>query len=87
MPRKPKADIQCKVLAVLRTRENQRQRIELRLVKWSVDGKEGKSKLENRTYLKRKDGTFSDWGKSTGMDHDDCKFLVDNWAEMEVFFQ
>ncbi len=83
--KKPKPTISAEVQTVLRE-TNGKQKTQLRIVKWIVDGLKTGAKLEKRSFFKKKDGTFSDLGSAKGLTKEEIEFVIANWSEISMFF-
>ncbi len=78
----PGRTIECKVVKVLQEQKSTGGSNQLRVVRWSVDGKDTGSQLEKRNFYLDKDGAEK-IGKAKGLNKDEVKYIVENWKEIE----
>ena len=57
----------------------------LRLVRWCVDGNDGKLMLEKRSYNADKDGNWR-ISKAKGMTKEDLDYVFGQWTELSLYF-
>lgn len=89
MPRKhsskPDAKIECDEQAVLLESKSKNRVSKVRVIKWIIDGKPGKSKIEKREFYTFQDGEPK-MGKCVGFNGDEIKYIVDHWDEISCLF-
>lgn len=84
--KKPKPIITADIKAVLDEKINERGKTQIRIVHWIVDGRDTGAKYEKRSFFKKKDETFSDFGSCKGLNKSDMEFIISNWEEIKLFF-
>ena len=85
MPAKTK-NIECEVVKDLQTQESGMGTNKLRIVRWIVDGKDTGALLEKRNFYTTKDGDER-MGKAKGFNQLDCKYIVDNWNDIQSMLE
>lgn len=70
---------------VIRETAKKSQRIQLRLVRWCVDGKKTSMKLEKRRYMILKNGDVIT-GRLMGFSKQDMDYLFSNWSDISELF-
>jgi len=74
--------IEAKVLKVLSEENTKAGRVQLRVVRWVSNGREGEVKLEKRTFFEI-DGEERN-GKSLGLNKTDMAVIAENLAEIQT---
>lgn len=75
-------DISVEIVKLLREDKSKSGAVQLRIVRWVIDGKANKPALEKRgTYTT--DSGEARSSKAQGLTYDDVKLVVSRWAEIE----
>ncbi len=78
----PRKDISVEIVKMLREDASKSGAVQLRIVRWVIDGKANKPSLEKRgTYTT--DSGEARSSKAQGLNYDDVKLVVSRWNEIE----
>lgn len=78
----PRKDISVEIVKMLREDQSKSGAVQLRIVRWVIDGKANKPALEKRGTYKTENGEARS-SKAQGLTYDDVKLVVSRWAEIE----
>lgn len=83
--KKPLPKFEERDVHIIREQTYKNQKIQLRLVRWCVDGKTTNMKVEKRRYFITKSGKTV-MGKLTGFSKQDMDYLYSNWPDICQLF-
>ena len=76
------------VKTVLKRVDHRSGHTEIRVMQWLIDGQaKGGIRLEKRAYHKRANAEGEYMGRCMGLSKEDLDYIVDNWADVRLFFE
>ncbi len=81
-PKKPKVNFEEADIHIIREEKSQSRHIQLRTVRWIVDGNDTGMKLEKRSFFVKDEVIKS--GKMVGFKKSDLEYIMSNWDEISV---